>query len=879
MRRLALALGVLVAVATIVTTSSFAGPPARADGSVPQLIAHWTFDNASFAAGAADSAGTDDATLDSADCTVPSSSANLPPSVGFSDAGSLSLDGHSCLEITNPFRAVSGGHGDITSFTICSWIDTTSQGTGVNHWNSAPILDGEVGGVTNDFGFGISQTGKLTFGTGRANGTNDERIDGATTVNDGKWHHVCATRDATKSTGNVLLYVDGSRDTGTSSNELGGSNQDAPTGGAVAHIGWGQDDQHNHFAGLVDDLRIYDGVLDASEIGNLYSGSDDVSSSPDGDAPGTGDGVPASIEDAAPNGGDANADGIADSLERNVASLPNAVDGRNTTLVMSPAVSGCELSSVTDAAAPDDPGYTYPAGLTTYTAGCDNDSATHLALYSYGETCNRLAVRSYDAKNGTYSTIDTATIQQTTIDGAVVAIGAFDLPGGDSITGTFGIAESTSACPVSPLHALPVITIGGTAAPDSLSDHVSTDTTWSLALAATESGSPSFAWSIIGQPVFGTASVSESSGSDVTLDYMPQAGFIGTDDFTVELSDGSGGSDYLAVKLAIGPQIVSVTSPQISVSGGLYVSDTLSMSSSGSWDFSGTTGSGTRYQWFKVRGSSRTAINGATDPELVLTPDLLGADVFVEVTAWAVGYAPASVDSDPVGPVLDRTLVVHQSANVAQVPAVGSSVQYSVTMTNQGPGDFTGTTPAYLTDDLSGLLGDGDAAWGALNSGSGNASYDSAAQEITWSGALAQGDTVTLAFTVAYRGNGDQKLVNTTYATSSAVAPGSSPACGPADGAHVACSIQTLSHPQMSIQTEVDGVRSPSASLPAGFTAGSPAAFHDLVTNTGNVDLTGVGVTDDQGVSLTCPASTLAVGASMTCTGTATIGAGFFAAD
>jgi hypothetical protein len=38
------------------------------------------------------------------------------------------------------------------------------------------------------------------------------------------------------------------------------------------------------------------------------------------------------------------------------------------------------------------------------------------------------------------------------------------------------------------------------------------------------------------------------------------------------------------------------------------------------------------------------------------------------------------------------------------------------------------------------------------------------------------------------------------------------------------------------------------------------------VTNTGNVALTGVTVVDDQGVAVTCPADTLAVGASMTCT-------------
>lgn len=676
MRRQNRVLGALITAAALVVSTLFLdlSTAAQAVEPEPELVGHWTFDDADFASGAADSSASNTAAL-STNCTTPVPSTNVPPSLASGGSRSLNLDGQSCLVITNPFRAVDGGHGVISDFTICAWINTTSQGTGVNHWNSAPILDGEVSGVTNDFGFGLSQTGKLTFGTGRATRTNDERIDGSTTVNDGKWHHVCVTRDSAKSTGNVVLYVDGHRETSTSSNGQGGSNQDAPTASPMAHIGWGQDDYHNRFVGFMDDMRAYDGVLDDAEIGNLYSGSDDLQTTADGEAPGTGDGVAASIEDAAPNGGDANADGIADSLQRNVASLPNAGDGYYSTLVMSAAAGACTLSSVSSIEAPADEGYAYRAGLTTYAADCGDDSTARIALYQYGETCSRLAVRSYDSASGTYTTVDTATIQQTTIDGTVVAVGTFEIPEGGSITGSFGIAQSTTACPVSPLNPLPVITIGGAVAPDSLSDHTDTDTAWSVALAATEPGPSPFSWSVSGEPAFGAASTSASSGSDVTLEYVPQAGFVGTDTVTVRLANGSGGFDYLTVEIAIGPQVANVTAPEISVSGGLYVLDTVSMASSGSWDFSGTTGSGTRYQWYKVRGDSRTAINGATGAELVLTPDLVGADIVVEVTAWARYYAPASVTSDAVGPVLALPF------SVLGVPTVSGSAQAGETVT------------------------------------------------------------------------------------------------------------------------------------------------------------------------------------------------------
>jgi hypothetical protein len=57
-------------------------------------------------------------------------------------------------------------------------------------------------------------------------------------------------------------------------------------------------------------------------------------------------------------------------------------------------------------------------------------------------------------------------------------------------------------------------------------------------------------------------------------------------------------------------------------------------------------------------------------------------------------------------------------------------------------------------------------------------------------------------------------------------------------------------------------------------TVGAAVSWEYVVTNTGTVALTGVAVTDDRGVRVTCPASTLAAGQSMTCTGSGTATAG-----
>ncbi|HKV08037.1 MAG TPA: hypothetical protein VJ725_07875, partial [Thermoanaerobaculia bacterium] len=62
------------------------------------------------------------------------------------------------------------------------------------------------------------------------------------------------------------------------------------------------------------------------------------------------------------------------------------------------------------------------------------------------------------------------------------------------------------------------------------------------------------------------------------------------------------------------------------------------------------------------------------------------------------------------------------------------------------------------------------------------------------------------------------------------------------------------------------------ADVPPGpvLLAGDPVTWTYQVTNTGSRDLTNVVVTDDQGVTVTCPATTLLAGESMICTGNGT---------
>jgi hypothetical protein len=77
------------------------------------------------------------------------------------------------------------------------------------------------------------------------------------------------------------------------------------------------------------------------------------------------------------------------------------------------------------------------------------------------------------------------------------------------------------------------------------------------------------------------------------------------------------------------------------------------------------------------------------------------------------------------------------------------------------------------------------------------------------------------------------------------------------------------SGPKVEITKSTNGEDANDAPGPT-ITVGSPVTWHYVVTNTGTIELTNVKVVDDRNVTVTCPGTTLAVGQSMTCTGSGT---------
>ena len=90
-------------------------------------------------------------------------------------------------------------------FSLSVWFKTTSNaGTLGNWYQGIGLIDGEVGGVTNDFGLSMA-SGRLMFGIGNP----DTTITSTATYNDNFWHNVIVTR--TKSDGALVMYVDGTQ--------------------------------------------------------------------------------------------------------------------------------------------------------------------------------------------------------------------------------------------------------------------------------------------------------------------------------------------------------------------------------------------------------------------------------------------------------------------------------------------------------------------------------------------------------------------------------------------------------------------------------------------------------------------------------------------
>ncbi|NCC23337.1 MAG: LamG domain-containing protein, partial [Alphaproteobacteria bacterium] len=202
----------------------------RCPGVAP--IAHWRFDEASGTV-VRDDAGSNNGTLSNMDPATDRVAGRL--------GGALDFDGTND-EIIIPDTGFPAGN---EPRTLMAWIKSTdwfghilSYGTEVSYQHSHISV----------------RNSKLRFGTWTDN------FDGNTNVDTGNWTHVAASFDSE----NIALYVNGTLDR---SGTLPNTNT-VPDG--IANIG--TRGAADGFEGLIDDVRLYDQALTASQIAAIYNG-------------------------------------------------------------------------------------------------------------------------------------------------------------------------------------------------------------------------------------------------------------------------------------------------------------------------------------------------------------------------------------------------------------------------------------------------------------------------------------------------------------------------------------------------------------------------------------------------------------------------------
>ncbi|MBD0709608.1 hypothetical protein BU197_14805 [Streptomyces sp. CBMA291] len=200
-------------------------------------------------------------------------------------------------------------------------------------------------------------------------------------------------------------------------------------------------------------------------------------------------------------------------------------------------------------------------------------------------------------------------------------------------------------------------------------------------------------------------------------------------------------------------------------------------------------------------------------------------------------------------PVQVRQFTVAKTATPAEARP-GTTVTYTVTVTNTGDLPYTAADPASFSDDLSDVLDDatynGDATGGAVVTGT----------RLDWSGPLAAGaqTTITYSVTVNDPDTGDRRLRNT-------VTPGTEGRCVAAG--RCATDVPVIVPPP----AESSLALSKRVVTQGPFEVGDRVDYAYTVTNTGDTLLTDISVSDDRVSTVTCDATRLTPGETTTCRG------------
>ncbi|MEZ4156368.1 MAG: LamG domain-containing protein [Candidatus Paceibacterota bacterium] len=209
-------------------------------GVTDGLVGHWTFD------------GQDLTTTTSTDRSGNGNDGilqnDVKPAIGKLGQG-LKFDG-----LNNYVRIPNSASLNPSYITVAAWIKTDATGT------YQQIIDKDNTSDKRVWQFRVTNSNKVEFIPFNAS-TNGSKV-GDITVTDGVWHHVAGTWDGS----DIKVYIDGVQD-GSGSSFSGSLRTGQTNNIAIGQLSGGQG---NTFNGTIDDARIYNRALSASEIDQLY---------------------------------------------------------------------------------------------------------------------------------------------------------------------------------------------------------------------------------------------------------------------------------------------------------------------------------------------------------------------------------------------------------------------------------------------------------------------------------------------------------------------------------------------------------------------------------------------------------------------------------
>jgi len=357
------------------------------------LIAHWPLDtDASDSTGNAHDGAVDGGTVNFGQAGA---NANTGTAASFPDFGHIDV----------PFDAALNP----SSFTITLWVNSGPTGA-----HASPITSrDDVGNGVSTHGYIIyhNPNGNWDFWSGDGDSGWDDLVGDPVAVN--TWTHLAITYDANTDT--KTLYVDGVL-SATDNLPQSGPTQYSPNGTVemeALHIGSGEDGGGNfHFDGLIDDVGIWDEVLDVAIIQSVMT-----------------NGISSELPDptlSAPNPLDLTLDGSIQSFD-----IPITNKGQTQNLTVSAAsFNGDANFSVT----------TLPGPITP--AGMDNIVISFDPLGANGAFSADLEITSNDSLNP----VRTITLQGSIHDPMLVVDNLVDL--GENTTGAFTLTNDGATRPL-----------------------------------------------------------------------------------------------------------------------------------------------------------------------------------------------------------------------------------------------------------------------------------------------------------------------------------------------------------------------------------------------------------------------------------------------